>query len=494
MLKLSPTDASWLPAASIGFGCCLAAMESERYTAFWSFGSRSVTELAIIVALTALALYLLTSTRSAKAGRPDQSTCTLTAIVLVQMLGTVGKALESSGTALPESFAIVCRIALQGAGLLFVLYGGFFLRIGARKTMLAFSVAALTAGGVQIATGWMPPIAAYTTVVLLTPLSAVLLRHAGRHHRDELQRADEEDVRAESERYRLVAGDGSFAGFCVTVFLLLVLMMALSHQGILLQDGAENSHALQMASGASALFVGIGLLAVLHFFQELELVELARSVALPLVLVALYLSTLLGGSGLYVYMSILEICYLVVFVLVLVVPRGYLGKRQGFPLLCMAYFASRLGWAFGFWGFMILTPRTGNALIAALVLVSFGALLTLSVHRAIIGIRQRGEPSADREPEGGKDSEELFVAACDAVALAFELTARETEVLRYLAKGRNARYIAGALVISDGTARTHIMHIYQKTQVRSQQALMDIVDAEYDRAADEAVQRGRTAQ
>ena len=33
-------------------------------------------------------------------------------------------------------------------------------------------------------------------------------------------------------------------------------------------------------------------------------------------------------------------------------------------------------------------------------------------------------------------------------------------------------------MISDGTARTHIMHIYQKMELNSQQVLMDIVDAE----------------
>ena len=45
-----------------------------------------------------------------------------------------------------------------------------------------------------------------------------------------------------------------------------------------------------------------------------------------------------------------------------------------------------------------------------------------------------------------------------------------------LARGRNARHIAESLVISDGTARTHIMHIYQKMEINSQQSLMDRVE------------------
>ena len=45
-----------------------------------------------------------------------------------------------------------------------------------------------------------------------------------------------------------------------------------------------------------------------------------------------------------------------------------------------------------------------------------------------------------------------------------------------LAKGRNAEYIAGQLMVTPATIKSHIYHIYQKLGVNSQQRLMDLVD------------------
>jgi len=48
-----------------------------------------------------------------------------------------------------------------------------------------------------------------------------------------------------------------------------------------------------------------------------------------------------------------------------------------------------------------------------------------------------------------------------------ELTAREEEVLRSLAKGCRSKEIADRLNISTGTVNTHVRHIYEKLHVRS---------------------------
>ncbi len=65
---------------------------------------------------------------------------------------------------------------------------------------------------------------------------------------------------------------------------------------------------------------------------------------------------------------------------------------------------------------------------------------------------------------------------CVKVTQAYDLTAREGEILSYLAKGRNAKYIADQLFVAERTVKTHIYHIYQKMGIHSQQELMDIVD------------------
>ena len=69
-----------------------------------------------------------------------------------------------------------------------------------------------------------------------------------------------------------------------------------------------------------------------------------------------------------------------------------------------------------------------------------------------------------------------FKRKCEATANRYLLSARETEVLFFLAKGHNATSIQEQLFISEGTTKTHIRHIYRKLDVHSQQELIQIVE------------------
>ena len=55
------------------------------------------------------------------------------------------------------------------------------------------------------------------------------------------------------------------------------------------------------------------------------------------------------------------------------------------------------------------------------------------------------------------------------------LSAREREVLALLAEGKSLREVAQALVISEGTAKTHASHIYEKLGVRNKRDLQRLV-------------------
>lgn len=65
---------------------------------------------------------------------------------------------------------------------------------------------------------------------------------------------------------------------------------------------------------------------------------------------------------------------------------------------------------------------------------------------------------------------------CQQIADRNLLSRRETEVLFELAKGYNCARVQKILVISEGTARTHIRHIYNKLDVHSQQELIKFVE------------------
>ena len=60
------------------------------------------------------------------------------------------------------------------------------------------------------------------------------------------------------------------------------------------------------------------------------------------------------------------------------------------------------------------------------------------------------------------------------IAAAAGLSARETEVLGYLARGRSQPYIRDVLVLSKNTVASHVKHIYQKLDVHSRQELLDL--------------------
>jgi DNA-binding CsgD family transcriptional regulator len=74
------------------------------------------------------------------------------------------------------------------------------------------------------------------------------------------------------------------------------------------------------------------------------------------------------------------------------------------------------------------------------------------------------------------DSERLLEMRCEAVAKLYRLSPREQDVLRYLARGRNADYICERLFVSPNTVKSHIYSIYRKTDTHSQQKVMDLVD------------------
>ena len=66
---------------------------------------------------------------------------------------------------------------------------------------------------------------------------------------------------------------------------------------------------------------------------------------------------------------------------------------------------------------------------------------------------------------------------CAVVARRCELTPRERDVLKLLARGRTLGVVARELSIAEGTARTHMGHIYAKLGVHKQQELIDLVEA-----------------
>ncbi|OUO92140.1 hypothetical protein B5F40_02090 [Gordonibacter sp. An230] len=65
---------------------------------------------------------------------------------------------------------------------------------------------------------------------------------------------------------------------------------------------------------------------------------------------------------------------------------------------------------------------------------------------------------------------------CSQLSQENGLSARETEILGYLARGRSQPYIREELMLSKNTVATHVKHLYQKLNVHSRQELLDLFE------------------
>lgn len=89
-------------------------------------------------------------------------------------------------------------------------------------------------------------------------------------------------------------------------------------------------------------------------------------------------------------------------------------------------------------------------------------------------VAERGAERGDgaENAEGGEDADALGFLVDE-----YGLTAREYEVALLLARGRSLPFIQSELHIAQGTAQTHLVHIYRKLDVHSRQEFLDIVEA-----------------
>jgi DNA-binding CsgD family transcriptional regulator len=126
----------------------------------------------------------------------------------------------------------------------------------------------------------------------------------------------------------------------------------------------------------------------------------------------------------------------------------------------------------------------------ALVLAAcYILILLVAVHPRILSRRERaratrieelneytltGEPPIPLETSGAAVAQTLH-KRCELLGETYGLSPRETEALFFLAQGKSKPAITEAMVLSDGTVKTHIMHVFTKMQVHSRQEIVDLV-------------------
>lgn len=155
--------------------------------------------------------------------------------------------------------------------------------------------------------------------------------------------------------------------------------------------------------------------------------------------------------------------------------------RQAPARLAAPAFGFAVGWALA----AVLTLLFGEhdyvftivhlALVVLLVFVVMAFFPVGSHHPAGGGLPEENAVKQSVVPVQMNESE-LLERRCEAIAKLYQLSPRESDVLVYLARGRNASWIQDELVISPHTVKSHIYNIYRKLDIHSQQKLMSFVE------------------
>lgn len=169
-----------------------------------------------------------------------------------------------------------------------------------------------------------------------------------------------------------------------------------------------------------------------------------------------------------------------------VVRKSVVGRsaplfRQAPLRLAVSSVGFAIGWAIA----AILTalygphtePFTTLRLVMAFVLVVVVMVfLPIGRHHPADGTARDDAAGAETVYSVSMDETELFERRCAAIAKLYQLSPRETDILGYLARGRNAAWIQDELTISPHTVKSHIYNIYRKLDIHSQQKLMSFVE------------------
>lgn len=128
---------------------------------------------------------------------------------------------------------------------------------------------------------------------------------------------------------------------------------------------------------------------------------------------------------------------------------------------------------------LALHSLVGSEQVGAVLLVVASMYFVYIVLVALFRQRRLVERVALRDGEALQRSRADSVRdACDRLASEHGLTAREGEILPYLAAGHNSPYIAAKLVISEYTVRTHMRNMYRKFGVASKEELVGRIEDE----------------
>lgn len=292
-----------------------------------------------------------------------------------------------------------------------------------------------------------------------------------------------------------------FAAFAFALALITTFVRSSMVTVSALANTVEGSNSLQLLRIAMALVV-----IVWTVRSDAQGLDLGRVCSLATVLAAVVTacSAALGGttSGLsvlvYFASSIFEFfmwCLLAFIVFQKhISPLAVFGFGRGLFMLGCA-----VGWALGIVAMPLIEAASAQVVVcivlAGAIIILWLALFSGKDYERLFSplsedelsledlfeIDQRVEETVGKDTDPGQPKSERkgkFSQAVEAISARRALSAREADVLRYLAMGYGSDRIAQVMGVKVNTVRTHTHNVYVKLDVHSREELMVLVDAE----------------
>lgn len=137
-------------------------------------------------------------------------------------------------------------------------------------------------------------------------------------------------------------------------------------------------------------------------------------------------------------------------------------------------------------GFTQSLPQTAVVPLVAIYCLSFaGVVLSFrgrgSEQDDALSLYEIPEKEEALEPLPGFKAaatvqQDFIPACCEVLQKRYRLTARQTDVLELIARGRDLTRIADALFVSHNTARSHCRSLYKKLDVHKRQEIIDMLE------------------
>lgn len=226
----------------------------------------------------------------------------------------------------------------------------------------------------------------------------------------------------------------------------------------------------------------------------------AYRIALPLSAAGLLVLALLWNQGGGIANSMVAMGWLLTDIVCwCIIARTTSNLRlPSFLLYGLGYaviaFASFMGILMGFFFAGFIGSDALALMIAALIAIY---IIVLAVTFLLKDRRVHGEGTSGgvnataAKGEGASSVQSSGPITGDRVQLRVQklskekgLTPRETEVLAYLAQGRNTQYMSETLYLSENTIKSHVRRIYQKLGVHSKQEVIEIINDDLSVAGD----------